>query len=86
MAMTTTLFYGVYSFLFGHACSVWQFVGWGSNPCHSSYVRHCSNSARSSIHCAIRDLQLSSVPDDMHILSHKPKISIDMYDYPHFIG
>ena len=33
--------------LFGHASSMWNFWGQGSNPCHSSDPGRCSDTARS---------------------------------------
>ena len=29
-------------FNFGHACSIWKFLGQRQNPYHSSYLGHCS--------------------------------------------
>ena len=37
-------------FFFGHACSIWKFLGQGSNLCHSS------NNTGSKTHCATMEL------------------------------
>lgn len=45
------------SFLsFCHALGMWNFPGQGSNPSHSSDPSQCSDSARSLIRCATREL------------------------------
>ena len=43
-------------FSFGHTYSMWNFLGQGSNLCHSSDPRHCSDSTGSLTHCATREL------------------------------
>ena len=40
----------------GCTCSMWNFLGQGSNPCYSSNPSHCSDSARSLTCCAIEEL------------------------------
>ena len=36
--------------------SMWKFLGYGSNPCHSSNPSCCSDSPGSLTHCASREL------------------------------
>ena len=47
---------------FGHACSVWKFLGQGSNPCHSSDPGCCSvDDTRSLTHWPLYVNQLPQV-------------------------
>ena len=41
-----------------HARSMWKFSSQGSNPCHSSSPRHCSNNTKSLTYCSTRELQI----------------------------
>ena len=50
------LFY-LFIYLFGHVCRMWNFLGQGSNPWHSSDLSRCSDNVRSLTHCATRELQ-----------------------------
>lgn len=42
-------------FFFGHAHSMWTFLGQGLNQHHSSDPSRCSNNTRSLTHCATRN-------------------------------
>ena len=44
-------------FFFGHAHSIWKFLGQGSNPCHSSSLNHRSDKSKSLASCTKRELQ-----------------------------
>ena len=50
------LFY-LFIYFFGHVCRMWNFLGQGSNPWHSSDLSRCSDNVRSLTHCATRELQ-----------------------------
>ena len=43
-------------FCFGCTHGMWEFLGQGSNPCHSSNPNHCSDNGESVICCAKRKL------------------------------
>ena len=47
-------------FLFGHASSIWKFLGQVLNPCHSSDLNHCSDYTGSLTCYATRELLLPS--------------------------
>ena len=48
---------------------MWKFLGQGSNPCHHSSPRHCSDNIRSLTHWTTRELQESvSFNDDFLLL------------------
>ena len=45
---------------FGHAHSMWKFLGQGSNLCHGSDPSCCSDNTGSLTYCSIRELHCSS--------------------------
>ena len=47
---------GFFLLFFGHTCSMWKFLGQGSNPCHHSDPNRCSDNAGSLTCCATREL------------------------------
>ena len=46
----------LFCFPFDHTCSMWKFLGQGLNLHHNNDPSHCSDSARSLIHCITREL------------------------------
>ena len=52
------LFFTIF-FFFGHAHSMWKFLGQGLNQCHSSNLSHSSKNTGSLTHCTTREFHLS---------------------------
>ena len=50
---------------FGRACSMWKFLGQGL------YLSHCSDNARSLIHCTTRELQLPNSHSLLYVIMIK---------------
>ena len=48
----------LYLCIFGHALSMWKFLGQGLNPHHSSNLGHCSDDTGSLTCCTTRELPI----------------------------
>ena len=65
-------------FIFGCACSMWQFLGQGWNWCHSCDLNHISDNAGSLTCCTTRELQ-EHYSSRSYIANTGRKKNIDLY-------
>ena len=52
---------------FGHLCGIWEFLGQGSNLCHSGNLSHNSDNSGSLTCCTIREFSFNSALEHIKI-------------------